>query len=81
MGNMGVNTVVRMFTRFALVGSILGATLADALGSAVPPGLTRSIPTSVPQGLGTAAIVGGILALLAPFIGGAWGAKTGSNRP
>ncbi len=51
----------------------------------MPPGLTQAIPTSVPQGLGVAAIVGGILVLLAPFIGGvlggAWGAKTGQNRP
>jgi MFS family permease len=70
---------------FVIVGGILGATFADALGNAVPPGLTQSIPTSVPQGLGTAAIVGGILALLTPFIGGAlcgaWGAKTGRNSP
>jgi hypothetical protein len=39
----------------------------------------------VPQGLGVAALVGGIAALLAPFIGGALGgmkgAKTGQNRP
>lgn len=42
------------------------------------------IPTSVPQGLGIAAVIGGILVLLAPFIGGALGgakgAKTGQNR-
>ena len=65
---------------FVIVGGILGATFADALGNAVPPGLTQSIPTSVPQGLGTAAIVGGILALLTPFIGGALGGL-GEPRP
>lgn len=70
---------------FVIVGGVVGATFADALAGAVPPGLTQAIPTSVPQGLGVAAIVGGILVLLAPFIGGvlggAWGAKTGQNRP
>ena len=69
----------------AVAGGVLGATFADALAGAVPPGLTQAIPTSVPQGLGTVAIVGGFLVLLAPFIGGAsggaWGAQTGSNRP
>ena len=68
-----------------VAGGVLGATFADVLAGAVPPGLTQAIPTSIPQGLGTVAIVGGILVLLAPFIGGAsggaWGAKTGSNRP
>ena len=69
----------------AAAGGVLGATFADALAGAVPPGLTQAIPTSVPQELGIAAIVGGILVLLAPFagaaLGGAWGAKTGRNRP
>ena len=68
-----------------VAGGVLGATFADALAGAVPPGLTQAIPTSIPQGLGTVAIVGGILVLLAPFIGGALGgmkgAKTGQNRP
>ena len=66
-------------------GGVLGATFADALAGAVPPGLTQAIPASVPQGLGIAALVGGILVLLAPFIGGALGgmkgANTGQNRP
>jgi hypothetical protein len=68
-----------------VAGGVLGATFADALAGAEPPGLTQAIPTSIPQGLGTVAIVGGILVLLAPFIGGALGgmkgAKTGQNRP
>jgi hypothetical protein len=38
-----------------------------------------------PQNLGTILSVSGILALLVPFvggaIGGAWGAKTGRDRP
>ena len=69
----------------AVAGGVLGATFADALASAVPPGFTQVIPASVPQGLGIAALVGGILVLLAPFIGGALGgmkgANTGQNRP
>ena len=69
----------------AVSGGVLGATFADALAGAVPPGLTQAIPTKAPQGLGTATIVGAVLVLLAPFVGGALGgmkgAKTGSNRP
>jgi MFS family permease len=69
----------------AVAGGVLGATFADVLAGAVPPGLTQAILTSIPHGLGVAAIVGGILVLLAPFIGGALGgmkgAKTGQNRP
>ena len=69
----------------AIAGGVLGATFADALAGAVPQGLTQAIPTKAPQGLGIAAIVGGILVLLAPFAGGALGgmkgANTGQNRP
>jgi hypothetical protein len=69
----------------AVAAGVLGATFADALANAVPQGLTQAIPTSAPQGMGVAAIVGGILVLLAPFaggaLGGAWGAKTDRNRP
>jgi hypothetical protein len=42
-------------------------------------------PNDAPQGLGMILTGAGILALLAPFIGGAiggaWGARTGRRRP
>ena len=63
------------------IGALLGVSFIDNLSGVTLPGL----PQDAPQSLGTIATVAGILALLVPFIGGAiggaWGAKTGSNRP
>jgi len=63
------------------IGALLGVSFIDNLSGVTLPGL----PQDAPQSLGTIATVAGILALLVPFvggaIGGAWGAKTGRNRP
>ncbi len=72
----------------ALVGALVGYSLIDNLqGVTLPP--VPSVPGAAqqeaPQNLGTILTVSGILALLVPFLGGAlggaWGAKTGRNRP
>ena len=34
-----------------------------------------------PQNLGAILSISGILAPMAPFVGGAWGARTGRERP
>jgi hypothetical protein len=67
----------------ALVGGIVGVSFIDDLS-----GVTLPVPASVPsdiQGLGTILTLSGILALIFPFIGGAiggaWGARTGHQRP
>lgn len=63
------------------IGALLGLSFIDQLSGITLPG----IPQGASQNLGTILTVSGILALLAPFIGGAlggiWGAKTGSHRP
>jgi hypothetical protein len=63
------------------IGALIGVSFIDQLSGVTLPGL----PQDAPQSLGTIATVAGILALLVPFIGGAiggaWGAKTGRNRP
>ena len=63
------------------IGALIGVSFIDQLSGVTLPGL----PQDAPQSLGTIATVAGILALLVPFIGGAlggaWGAKTGQNRP
>jgi hypothetical protein len=65
----------------AILGGLVGVSLIDNLSGVTLPGL----PEDAPQNLGTIFTVSGILALLAPFIGGAiggaWGAKTGRRRP
>jgi hypothetical protein len=65
----------------AILGGLVGVSLIDNLSGVTLPGL----PDDAPQNLGTIFTVSGILALLAPFIGGAiggaWGAKTGRRRP
>jgi hypothetical protein len=63
------------------IGTLLGLSFIDRLSGVTLPG----IPQGATQNLGTILTVSGILALLAPFVGGAlgglWGAKTGQNRP
>jgi hypothetical protein len=73
----------------ALIGALVGYSLIDNLQGvtlpSVPGGVQQQAQGEAPQNLGTILTVSGILALLVPFIGGAlggaWGAKTGRNRP
>jgi hypothetical protein len=59
----------------AIIGTALGASFIDQLSGVTLPGPADQAAQSVPQqGLGTILTVGGILALLFPFIGGALGA-------
>src|SRR5215218_1439118 len=63
------------------VGTLLGLSFIDNLSGVTLP----SFPNDAPQNLGTILTGAGILALLAPFvggaIGGALGARTGRRRP
>jgi hypothetical protein len=63
------------------IGALLGVSFLDNLSGVTLP----STPSGAPQNLGTLLTGAGILALLAPFIGGAiggaLGAKTGRRRP
>ena len=63
------------------IGALLGLSFLDNLSGVTLP----SAPSDAPQGLGTILTGAGILALLAPFIGGviggALGARTGRRRP
>jgi hypothetical protein len=63
------------------IGALLGLSFLDNLSGVTLP----SAPSDAPQGLGTIMTGAGILALLAPFIGGAiggaLGARTGRRRP
>ena len=63
------------------IGALLGLSFLDNLSGVTLP----STPNDAPQNLGTILTGAGILALLAPFIGGAiggaLGAKTGRRRP
>ena len=63
------------------IGALLGLSFLDNLSGVTLP----STPNNVPQDLGTILTGAGILALLAPFIGGAiggaLGARTGRKRP
>lgn len=63
------------------IGTLLGLSFIENLSGVTLP----SAPNDAPQGLGMILTVTGILALLAPFvggaIGGAWGARTGRRRP
>jgi uncharacterized protein YacL len=75
----------------AIVGAVVGASFIDQLAGVTLPGPMQNAAQGAtqavgqPQNLGTILSVSGILALLAPFvggaIGGAWGAKTGRARP
>ena len=71
-----------------IIGALVGFSLIDNLsGVTLPPvpAIPGAAQQEAPQNLGTILTVSGILALLVPFIGGAiggaWGAKTGQNRP
>ena len=72
-----------------IIGALVGFSLIDNLQGvtlpAVPSGIQQQAQGEAPQNLGAILTVSGILALLVPFIGGAiggaWGAKTGRNRP
>jgi hypothetical protein len=63
------------------IGTLLGLSFIENLSGVTLP----DVPNDAPQGLGTILTGAGILALLAPFIGGAiggaWGARTGRRRP
>ncbi len=63
------------------IGALLGLSFIDNLGGVTLP----NTPSDAPQNLGTLLTGAGILALLAPFIGGAIGgavgARTGRRRP
>ena len=63
------------------IGALLGLSFIESLSGVTLP----SAPSDAPQGLGTILTGAGILALLAPFIGGAiggaLGARTGRKRP
>ncbi|MDP8971986.1 MAG: hypothetical protein M3N45_02135 [Actinomycetota bacterium] len=66
----------------ALLGGVAGLGLINNLQGVTLPG----VPTEFAQsGLGTVLTLGGVIALLLPFIagalGGSWGAKTGRRRP
>ncbi len=73
----------------ALLGAVVGASFTDQLSGVTlpvgPQSAQQSIPQAAQQNLGTILTVSGILALLAPFLGGAiggpWGARTGRRRP
>jgi hypothetical protein len=70
----------------AIIGGAVGASFIDQLSGVTLPGPAGQVAQNVPQqGLGTILTVGGILALLFPFIGGALGgakgASTGRRRP
>jgi FtsH-binding integral membrane protein len=63
------------------VGTLLGLSFIENLSGVTLP----NVPNDAPQRLGTIFTGVGILALLAPFvggaIGGAWGVRTGRRRP
>src|SRR3712207_8507420 len=61
---------------FAGVGTLLGLSFIDNLSGVTLP----SSPNDAPQNLGTILTGAGILALLAPFVGGAIGGRSGEGR-
>ena len=65
----------------ALLGSVAGSGLVYGLQGVALPGIPSEV---VSQGLGTVLTLGGVLALLLPFVGGAiggsWGESTGRQR-
>ena len=71
----------------AIVGAVLGASFIDQLAGVTLPGPMQNAAQGIQQtqNLGTILSISGILALLVPFvggaIGGAWGARTGRDRP
>ncbi len=70
----------------AIVGAIVGASFIDQLSGIALPQVPDNVQNQIPQqGLGTILTASGVAALLVPLIGGAlggaWGARTGRNRP
>jgi amino acid transporter len=71
----------------AIVGAVFGASFIDQLAGVTLPGPIQNAAQGIQQtqNLGTILSISGILALLVPFIGGAiggaWGARTGRDRP
>ncbi|HET7478724.1 MAG TPA: hypothetical protein VFJ72_04310 [Rubrobacteraceae bacterium] len=70
----------------AAIGTAIGYSFIDQLSGVTLPKIPGGVQNQIPQqNLATLLTVPGILALLFPFIGGAiggaWGAKTGRNRP
>jgi hypothetical protein len=64
----------------AIIGGALGASFIDQLSGVTLPGPAGRAAQSVPQqGLTTVLSIGGILALLFPFIGGALGGSRGAS--
>jgi hypothetical protein len=68
-----------------IIGTIVGSSFIDQLSGVALPQVPQGAQQQAPQNLGAILTGTGILALLVPFIGGAlggaWGAKTGRNRP
>ena len=68
----------------ALIGAAIGTDLINFSGVTLPD-VPSGVQQEAPQSLGTILTGAGILALLVPFIGGAiggaWGARTGHDRP
>ena len=68
----------------AIIGTVVGFSFIDQLSGVTLPQVPGGARQEVPQNLGTILTVGGILALLVPFVGGAigggWGARTGRRR-
>lgn len=69
----------------AAIGAAVGSSFIDQLSGVALPQVPQNAQQQAPQNLGAILTGTGILALLVPFIGGAiggaWGAKTGRNRP
>lgn len=69
----------------AAIGAAVGSSFIDQLSGVALPQVPQGAEQQAPQNLGAILTGTGILALLVPFvggaIGGAWGAKTGRNRP
>jgi hypothetical protein len=70
----------------AIVGALVGASFVDQLSGVALPQVPGNVQNQIPQqSLGTLLTASGVAALLVPLIGGAvggaWGAKTGRNRP
>ena len=73
------------FKLLAAIGAAVGSSFIDQFSGVALPQVPQGTEQQAPQNLGAILTGTGILALLVPFIGGAiggaWGAKTGRNRP
>ena len=63
----------------ALLGAAVGTNLINFSGVTLPQ-VPAGVQQQAPQSLGAILTGAGILALLLPFVGGAWGARTGRRR-